>query len=908
LSTDVSGRLTTALSDRYRLERELGQGGMATVYLAEDLKHGRKVAIKVLHPELSAIIGGDRFLAEIKVTANLQHPHILGLIDSGAADGLLYYVMPYVSGETLRGRLHRERQLPVDDALRLAREVAAALDYAHRQGVVHRDIKPENILLQDGSALVADFGIALAVQQAGGSRMTQTGMSLGTPAYMSPEQAMGDREIGARSDVYALGAMTYEMLTGEPPFTGLNSQAIVAKVLTEQPPPLRPKRPTVSATVEGAVLTALQKLPADRFGSAKDFADALDGTGKGATYAATVVTAASRPGGLTRPTRLGFLAAAALISAAAGFVGWSLRGAPRAPAPVTRYSMGLPPNQAMRQGALGVNLALSPDGKRMVYVGPGEGGDQLWLRERDKLDATPLTGTVGAQNPYFSPDGERIAYSATPDIQLKVVPVSGGPPITLASPGIGSGGGGAWTPDGWIYFDTPGGLSRIRAEGGTPELTIPLDTAAREVGHAWPTVLPNSKGLIYRSRRNLDAQDFDLVAYDFATRERRVLTKGLLGRYAAPGYLVFLRADGAVLAAPFDQDKLAVTGPAVPLFEGVMTKPFGSADIAIAPSGTLAYVPGRASSSSGIAEIVMVTRDGAMSPLEPSVTYNPSASSALNLSPDGTRVAFEMLGGTAGAEVWIKQLPAGSLSRLTFDTRSAYRPRWTSDGKSIVYIARTDSLDIPSVWRKRADGASAPELLWTVPGAPVEEAQFSNDGQWLVYRKNTRNQADVYAVRLGRDTVPIPLLTGSYNEGGVALSPDGRWLAYSSDESSRDEVFVRPFPDVASGRWQVSSAGGTAARWGRGGRELFYEAASGDLMVVPVTPGPTFTAGAPRRLFPLGSGLLRSNTVPMYDITPDQRQFIMVRLSAVSQAPGAGQLVVVDNWFEELKAKMGSSR
>ncbi len=277
--TDTSARLTSALADRYRLERELGQGGMATVYLAEDLKHGRKVAIKVLHPELSAVIGGERFLAEIKVTANLQHPHILGLIDSGDADGLLYYVMPYIAGESLRARLGRERQLPVDDALRLSREVASALDYAHRQGVVHRDIKPENILLQDGAALVADFGIALAVHQAGGSRMTQTGMSLGTPAYMSPEQAMGEREIGTRSDVYALGAMTYEMLAGEPPFTGPNSQAIVAKVLTEQAPPLRTKRPTVSAAIEAAILTALQKLPADRWGSAKEFSDALGAPG-----------------------------------------------------------------------------------------------------------------------------------------------------------------------------------------------------------------------------------------------------------------------------------------------------------------------------------------------------------------------------------------------------------------------------------------------------------------------------------------------------------------------------------------------------------------------------------------------------------------------------------------------------
>src|SRR5690349_22582845 len=333
--TGTPVRLATALSDRYRLERELGQGGMAVVYLAEDLRHGRRVAIKVLHPELSAVLGGERFLAEIKVTANLQHPHILGLIDSGEADGLLYYVMPYVSGESLRARLARERQLPVEEALRLAREVASALDYAHRQGVVHRDIKPENTLLQDGSALVADFGIALAVHQAGGSRMTQTGMSLGTPAYMSPEQAMGEREIGPRSDVYALGAMTYEMLAGEPPFTGPNSQAIVAKVLTEQPPALRAKRPTVSPGVEVAILTALQKLPADRWGSAREFGEALTGSGPSRSGAApTVPMGAARPPAAARPGWLVWVGWA-LAAIAAGVAAWAL-SRPRPELPPSR--------------------------------------------------------------------------------------------------------------------------------------------------------------------------------------------------------------------------------------------------------------------------------------------------------------------------------------------------------------------------------------------------------------------------------------------------------------------------------------------------------------------------------------------------------------------------------------------
>ena len=284
-------RLTAALADRYQIERELGSGGMATVYLAEDVKHDRKVAVKVLRPELAAVIGAERFVREIRTIAALQHPHILGLIDSGEAAGTAYYVMPYVEGESLRGRISREKQLPVDEAVRIAREVASALDYAHRRGVIHRDIKPENILLQEGQALVADFGIALVVSTAGGSRMTETGMSLGTPHYMSPEQAMGEREITPRADIYALGCVLYEMLTGDPPFTGATAQAIVARVLTETPRAISTQRHTVPASVEAVTFRALEKLPADRFASAREFADALADPGFRTTTSGATATA-----------------------------------------------------------------------------------------------------------------------------------------------------------------------------------------------------------------------------------------------------------------------------------------------------------------------------------------------------------------------------------------------------------------------------------------------------------------------------------------------------------------------------------------------------------------------------------------------------------------------------------------
>ena len=356
--SDVLSRLTDALADRYRVTRELGAGGMATVYLAHDLKHERDVAIKVLHPDLGAALGADRFLSEIKTTAKLQHPHILPLLDSGAADGLLYYVMPYVGGETLRARLEREHQLPIPDALLIAREVADALHAAHGLVIVHRDIKPENILLQDGHALVADFGIALAVQSAGGQRMTQTGLSLGTPSYMSPEQAMGERTIDARSDIYALGAVTYEMLAGEPPFTGASVQAIVAKVLASEPEPLRTLRKTVPPSVESTVLAALSKLPADRPATAKAFALALESTSvAGVTHLESHAPATARRFGLP-------LAIAAAVVAAVG--GWWI-GQRTAVRESTDGRVAVDLSIGPSKG-LTLAMAISPNGKQVAVI------------------------------------------------------------------------------------------------------------------------------------------------------------------------------------------------------------------------------------------------------------------------------------------------------------------------------------------------------------------------------------------------------------------------------------------------------------------------------------------------------------------------------------------------------------
>src|SRR6058998_1426605 len=394
-----TARLTTALANRYRIERELGEGGMATVYLAYDVRHDRHVALKELRPELAAVIGSDRFLKEIKVTAHLQHPHILGLIDSGEADGLLYYVMPFVEGQSLRDRLNHEKQLPIEDAVRITREVASALDYAHRHGVIHRDIKPENILLHEGQALVADFGIALALENAAGERLTGTGISLGTPQYMSPEQVTGEARLDARTDEYSLACVLYEMLAGQPPHTAPTVQSMIAKIVSEEPRPITIFRGRVPAHIAGALAQALAKLPADRFDTVREFSESLD---------RREIPVA--PPGVARASAVMFprwiVWAAALVLVALGAVAMA-KWLTRTPVPstVTRFAVPLPSGYSMLYGQE-PDLAISPDGRTLVY----RTGGRLFRRVLDSFDAQPIPGTEEAYTPFFSPDGAWLGF------------------------------------------------------------------------------------------------------------------------------------------------------------------------------------------------------------------------------------------------------------------------------------------------------------------------------------------------------------------------------------------------------------------------------------------------------------------------------------------------------------------
>jgi eukaryotic-like serine/threonine-protein kinase len=887
---ELLSRLQGALADRYRIDGEIGAGGMATVYSAHDLRHDRRVALKLLRPELSAVIGAERFLAEIKLTANLQHPHILPLFDSGEADGFLFYVMPFVEGESLRARLTREKQLPVAEAVRITTEVASALDYAHRHGVVHRDIKPENILVHDGRALVADFGIALAASKAGGNRMTETGMSLGTPHYMSPEQAMGEREITPRSDVYALGVVLYEMLTGDPPFTGSTAQAIVARVLTETPRPILPQRHTIPPEVEAAVLTALEKLPADRFSSAAEFAEALAGRGTAPVTRPATGPVVTAPTGKVRwdPVKIG-LFAATLVGAGLAAWGW-LRPEP-APE-VNRFSLYLPTEQALAGVAQSGNrVAISPDGKRIVYVGPGQRGIQLWVREHDQLNSTPVPGTEGGASPFFAPDGRHIGFIINGQ-KLRTVSLDGGPTQSVSDSINAT--AGDWGQDGYIYTEVDSGIARIRASGG-PQEPLYNFFAHKEAGAEWPSLLPGGKGLLFRTRRpNQAVNDFQIVVMPLPKGEPKVLMRGVLARYSPTGHLLVLTSDGKLVGVPFDVNKLAITGPPIGLVEGIGVEVGGfSANVALSDNGTLVYTTGTAVRGR---EPVWVGRDGRESPVDS--TWQPQGTiSAFSLSPDGRALAVDLVQNGNDA-IWIKQIPTGPSSRLTFGDTANLRPTWSADGRSLVYIGSASTNGgIPM--SRRADGTGTPQTLMRSSFAWAHAIE-TRDGKWVVARRSffETGAGDIYAVRKG-DTTLVPLVTGPASEVMPAVSPDGRWLAYTSNESGVPEIYVRPFPDAASARWQVSTAGGASPVWSHSGKELFYRSADEALMTVGIHPGPNFAFDLPKRVFST-SAFVGINPIQSFDVSPDDQRFLFLRETAQNER---NELIVVQNWTAEVAAR-----
>ncbi len=880
--------LRAALADRYILEHEIGRGGMATVYLAEDLKHHRRVAIKVLDPDVAAAIGHDRFLREIETAANLTHPHILPLHDSGEADGFLYYVMPYVEGESLRVRLDREPQLPVEEAVRITCEVASALAYAHDHGVIHRDVKPANVLLEAGQAVLADFGVAQAVGAVGRDRLTETGLSLGTPHYMSPEQATGGDHIGPATDIYALGCVLYEMLVGEPPFTGSTPQAVLGKIIAGEPVAPTEQRFAIPPHVDASIRRALERFPADRFRTASDFGQALgdEHFGHGPATAGAGL-AASGPWNRLTMAMTGLAVVLALA------FGWSLLR-PEEPEPVERFSLAVPdgwlPSAAIN---------LSPDGSAIVVQGVFEGSPQLFLRRLGDLVPKPIPGTERGIYPTISPDGREVAFLQAR--QLKIVPLQGGVVRTVADSAICCT---TWGADGFVYYNhLRRWVARVPASGGTVEAVTGPDDEGRWRGDF--KVLPGGEVAVYV----VNAEPWHIEAMRITTGERKVLMPGILGIPLPEGYLTIVTLEGDVLVAPFDPGTLELTGAAVPVIAGVWVASNASPSFAVSESGTVAYWSNTAWPD---LELVWVTRSGQVSPVEPGWTFNPDDNDrGWALSPDETRLALNVRT-ELGTNIWIKELPDGPLSRVTFGEGQDWYPRWTPDGESVTFTSLRGGGN-RDVWTKRADGTGTAQLLFDY-GRSIAEAVWSPNGEWLVMRtsgsQSLPGYRDIFGLRPGVDSILRPLVVSEHVEAGPALSPDGRWLAYQSDETGRREVFIRPFPDTEGRKVQVSDEGGRAAVWARSGRELYYvthglnafgRLSARDVMVAEIRPGPPLTVGERRVLFSLPAGFYFENNTTSYLVTSDDQRFLMAREVARTEEQNRGELILIQNFPEMVK-------
>ena len=843
----------------YEIESALGAGGMGEVYRARDTRLGRIVAIKVLgahlsdKPELR-----ERFEREAHAVANLHHPHICILHDVGREGDTDYIVIEYLEGETLAQRLTKG-PLPLDQALEIGAQIADALGAAHRQGITHRDLKPANIMLTKSGAKLLDFGLAKLTAPVDGGATTlptigatsSAGMIVGTIHYMAPEQLEG-KPADARTDIYAVGAVMQEMVTGRRFFDGIVPLA---------PPAL-----------DRAVKRCLAKDPDDRWQSARDLAAELKWIGEGGADAAALPVLA--PTSRRRTMALaggGLLAGAAAAAVAARML---MPSASPPPAQTARMIITLPPGDTFptNQNQGGADISLSPAGDQIVYAAEHAGALQLFLRQMDSFETRALPGTVGATNPFFSPDGQTVGFFA--DGKLKRIPAAGGPVTTITS-------GQGWTAATWegdtiLFVDTPGGpLLQVSAEGGEPH-------AFREAaggGVAAPSFLPGGRAVAYSISPGPYGAGGIVARSKDETAEHILVSNATSPRYVASGHLIYWRA-GSLFAAPFDATALKITGPEVPVVEDVVLGGFS-----VSRTGSLAYVTG---ASGTPRRLVWMDRSGPSTPLDaPDRPYD-----SPQISPDGGRVAIEI-----GSQTWIYDLVRGSLTRLAFEGGTNDSPIWSADGKRIA--VRSDRAGVNRVFWQLADGSGGAEQL-TDGSIGQLPRSFSPDGRWLAYQENDqKTRRNVWLLRLA-DRSKQPFLTTPATEGAAKFSPDGRWIAYVSDESGKPEVYVQPFP-TSAGKWQVSTDGGTEPAWNRNGHELFYR--SGDrMMAVDVTTQPSFSSGRPRMLFQ--GKYVRSDfplTGTAYDVTADGQRFLMVEETGGTTPT---QINVVVHWDEELKRRV----
>jgi eukaryotic-like serine/threonine-protein kinase len=908
----------------YEIVSPLGAGGMGEVYRARDTLLGREVAIKVLSPEFTADRDRlSRFEREARVLASLNHPHIGAIygveaIEPSTTGGQVTraLVLELVEGETLGERLakrkgRRGEGIPIAEALAIARQIAEALEAAHEKDIVHRDLKPANIkITPSGVVKVLDFGLAKPgagwtglTEQAGTDPAqsptftrtddTHKGVLLGTAAYMSPEQARGE-EVDKRADIWAFGCVLYEVLTGRMAFPGNTISDHIAAIL-EREPEWNALPAALPATVRRLLGRCLEKDPRRRL---HDIADARieidDALVSPSAETIAVGGASSRR---VVPMVLAALAGGAVI----GLVAWAtMRPSPRAPVLPSRFALALPPSETLNSYGAGRGLALSPDGRHLVYRSGGTmyGGSPLLIRAINELDARPLAGIVGALGPFVSPDSRWVGFFDSPpgivEELLRKVPITGGPAIRLcAIQGMPL--GASWGDDNTIVFatDDPGtGLWQVSASGGEPTVLTKPDSAQREKDHVFPSMLPGGGGVLFTITATGPSETSQVAVLDLKTGQRQTLIRGGSdAEYVEAGYLVYAAA-GTLRAVRFDPVGLKVLSDPVPLVEQVMMTAAGAANYAVSRSGTLIYAPAE---SRPQRSLVWVDRKGREEPIKaPLRGY-----STPRLSPDGTRVVVS-INDQGNGDLWIWDLARERLSRLTVDPAIDRLPVWTPDGRRVIFASNPSG--IHNLYVAVADGTGTVERLTTsAPCCGLLATSITPDGTRVVgYGAGRGTQQDIVVVPLANPAKEELLISTPFNEVWAEVSPDGRYLAYQSDELGRVEIYVRPFPDVGRGRWQVSRDGGTRAVWARNGRELFYMDGSTTLIAVPVqTSGSTFSAGTPAKVF--DAKYVQHNPARHYDVSGDGQRFLMLKDSVTP----AG-LVVVEHWFEELKARVPS--
>lgn len=878
----------------YRIQAKIGAGGMGEVYRATDSRLGRDVALKVL-PEAFARDAERmvRFEREAKVLASLNHPNIASIYGLEESNGVRALVMELVDGPTLADRI-KQGPISLDEALPIAKQIAEALEYAHERGIIHRDLKPSNVkLTTDGQVKVLDFGLAKALEGETTEQelqnsptlsavATRMGVLLGTAPYMSPEQARGKR-VDRRADIWAFGCVVYEMLTGEPLFAGETTSDTLAEVIKSDPDwsQLPVNWPTC---IRNLLRRCLQKDPRRRLQAIGEARIAIEETLSGVSQDAA--GAATRRATLPAWRRTLPWAAGILLAAAVGVAVWELRPRPEPPQ-LVQFSFGAPAGDSLVFKNGNVPMAISPDGTALVFMVRHNTTSQLYLRRLDRLEAVPLKGTDDGLNPFFSPDGQWIAFFAAG--KLKKMSVLGGTPVTLSDAPLGR--GGTWTPDNSIIFapNVSSALMRVSAAGGTPQPFTKLDSSKGERGHRWPKALPGGKAVLFNvSDAAGNIYDVPICLALLKTGEVKTLPlRGTNVRYV-PGYVVFTRGE-TLYAAPFDTERLEVTGSPFPAAE-VLTSPIGAASYSVSESGSLAYVPAGAS----IGKLVWVDAKGATEvPGLPTRDYF----TRLQISPDGKRIVVVILEGGA-RHIWVYDIVRGSLTRLTFGESDNASPVWSPDGQRIVFARLKEGSS--SIVAKPADGSGSEEILLPGQKSAIVPSSWSPDGKLLGYSQiGSSGKWESGVLPLGGERKPqILLASNQFDQLFPIFSPDGKYLAYTSNESSRSEVYVIPFGQ-GRGKWQISTSGGTNPVWARSGKQLFYRENSGNIMGVDLTTQSVFNASTPRVIVPSAVTAPLSNGVDNYDVSPDGRRFLVHQQNR--EAGQSLQINVILNWSEQLR-------